>query len=553
MPMRSFAVVRNIVNAWLLGMALAASGGVQAQSTRGDWDYVMRPGDTLIGLAERYFADPKSWPVVQEKNHIADPYRIPAGTRIKVPMHLLRIDPVVVEVLMVNGEASRQAGSGGAARPLAAGDFLRAGEQVQVAAASNVSLRFPDGSRLLVLENSRFTLEQADSLGGGEVQRVRIALLEGNVESSVTPAPKGAHQYEIRTPALRMAVRGTRFRSASDAMSGQSRSEVLLGRVQVSGGRKSIVLGAGFGSYAAAGAAPQKPQVLLPAPELVGVGTANTQKRVITRLPLRFTWTSVPGARAYRAQVLDGAENMRLDGVFDGHIARWMDLPDGDFTLRVRAIGADGLEGLDAESAFTLDARPEPPFAREPLGSTHGDPTRFAWTAGADGDRYHFQLSDEADFSSVLADEPALATPGLSRTVPSDRHFWRVARIDASGDHGPFGDPIAFEQRPVPASPQVELPQVDDERLHFRWQQGESGQRYQLQVAGTADFAEPMFDQTSEQVSAELPRPAPGNYFMRIRTIDVDGFAGPYGSVERFTVENSPKWWLMLFLLPFFL
>jgi hypothetical protein len=228
MQARIFAVVRKVLQALLVTVMLAGYSNVQAQveTGKGDWEYMMRPGDTLIGLAERYFIDPQSWQVVQKKNRIVDPYRIPVGTLIKIPVRLLRIDPLVVEVLMVNGEASRQTVAGGDQQPLAAGDYLHAGELVTVDAASNLSLRFPDGSRLLVLENSRFTLELADSLGDGDLQRVQIALLEGNVESSVTPTPNGAHQYELRTPALRMSVRGTRFRGAAEAADGQSRSEV---------------------------------------------------------------------------------------------------------------------------------------------------------------------------------------------------------------------------------------------------------------------------------------------------------------------------------------
>ena len=538
----------------LLTVVLAGHTSLQAQDAGGNWDYVMRPGDTLIGLAERYFINPQTWPIVQEKNGIVDPYRIPAGTRISIPVHLLQLDPVVVEVLMVNGQASRRTAESNPIQPLLAGDFLRAGEEVEVAAASNVSLRFPDGSRLLVLENSRFTLEQADSIGDGELQRVRIALLEGNVESSVAPATNGAHQYEIRTPALRMSVRGTRFRSATDVLNGQSRSEVLAGRVKVSGGQRSIILGAGFGSYAAVGRSPAKPQTLLPAPVSVdGDGGATRPPRLISRLPLRFVWDSVADAGAYRAQVLDDSANLRLDGLFDDKVARWADLPDGRYTLRVRALGADGLEGLDAERVFILDARPEPPFARDPVGSAHGDPTRFGWTAGADDDRYHFQLAGDGDFSSLLVDEAALTSPGIERQLAPGSYFWRVARIDASGDHGPFGDAVLFEQRPIPMSPKTEAPQVGEESLSFRWQQGETGQRYQLQVARTPEFRELIVDQTTDQISAELPRPEPGDYYMRIKAIDADGFAGPFGRVERFTVEGSPKWWLMLFLLPFVL
>jgi hypothetical protein len=509
-----------------------------------EWDYVMRRGDTLIGIAERYFSNPQSWPLVQSRNHIADPYRIPTDTRLKIPARLLRTDPVAAEVLMVNGQASRVAVSG-ADTLLSAGALLQSGDSVRVAAGSNLSLRFPDGTRLLVLENSRFTLSRAVRLGRTDMLRIQIDLAEGNVESNVTPAPGGANQYEIRTPALRMAVRGTRFRAAADPSSGLARSEVLGGRVQVSGDRKTVMLGEGFGSFAAPGKPPEAPLRLAGAPEL------SSLSALYERVPLRFTWKPVPTVQGYRAQVLDSSANMVLDGVFQDNAARWADLPDGRYTLRVRSIGENRLEGRDAEHAFTLKARPEPPFVRRPTNRAYGESTQFDWTEGAGIASYHFQLASDDGFAQLLADESAVAaTSRITRSLVPGHYFWRVASIDARGDHGPFGDVIAFEQRPVPASPQPEAPEIDDDQLHFRWRAGDPGQRYLLQLAKTPDFAELLLEQTTDVAQVVVPRPAAGDYFMRVKAIEADGFSGPFGAPQRFTVPGTSGWWLLLLLLP---
>jgi hypothetical protein len=525
----------------LLAIGLA---GRSAFSAEEEWSYAVRPGDTLIGIAERYFVNPQAWPLVQSRNKVADPYRIPVGTRLSIPAHLLRIDPVTVEVLMVNGQAGVVTGGGGQSKALSAGDSLRAGDEVRVAAGSNLSLRFPDGSRLLVLEKSRFKLQRAAHVDGADMSRVQIDLSEGNIESSVTPAPGGTRQFEIRTPALRMSVRGTNFRAASDASGGQSRSEVVSGRVQVSGTRRSVILGAGFGSYAAPGEPPQAPRRLAPAPDLAGLAT------LYERLPLRFAWNPVPSAQGYRAQVLDSSANLLLDGVFQESAARWADLPDGRYTLRVRSISGHRLEGLDAEHAFTLDARPEPPFGRGPMSKAYGQPTQFEWTEAVESATYHFQLASDGAFKQLLADEPALSFGRFTRELVPGHYFWRVATVDGRGDHGPFGEIVAFEQRPVPASPQAEAPEVSDEQLSFRWRAGEPGQRYQMQLAKTSDFAQPVFEQTTDNAAITLPRPEAGDYFMRVRAIEADGFIGPFGATQRFNVPGGSAWWLLLLLLP---
>lgn len=51
-----------------------------------------------------------------------------------------------------------------------------------------------------------------------------------------------------------------------------------------------------------------------------------------------------------------------LDGTFETPTAKWADLPDGRYLLRVRGTDRTGLEGLNADRAFVLKARPEPPF-----------------------------------------------------------------------------------------------------------------------------------------------------------------------------------------------
>lgn len=525
----------------LLAICLAADSVFPASD---EWEYVTLPGDTLIGIAQRHLTDPQAWPRIQLRNRIADPYRMRTGKRLKIPVGLLRVEPVAVEVLMVNGQASRIPAGGRTDDTLHAGALLHVGDRVHVTAESNLSLRFSDGSRLLVLENSRFTLNRAVRLGATGMHRIQIDLSEGRTESSIAPTPAGASRYEIRTPALRMAVRGTRFRAASDRRSGQTYSEVLAGQVKVGGSGKSILLDAGFGSYATPGEPPQIPRRLPSAPALL-----DPQKRY-ERLPLRFEWTPVQTALGYRAQILDTAANMILERVAQEPSIRWADLPDGLYVLRVRSIGADHLEGLDAEHAFTLKARPEPPFTGDPTGKAHGESTQFNWTEAMGIAGYHFQLASDDSFGQLLADEPALSASRITRKLPPGQYYWRVASVDARGDHGPFGDIVAFEQRAVPAAPQSEAPEIGDDRLHFRWRAGEPGQRYLLQLAKTTGFEELLFEQTTDKAAVAMPRPTAGEYFMRVKAIDRDGFSGPFGASQRIVVPGTSGWWWLLLLLP---
>jgi hypothetical protein len=39
-------------------------------------------------------------------------------------------------------------------------------------------------------------------------------------------------------------------------------------------------------------------------------------------------------------------------------------------------------------------------------------------------------------------------------------------------------------------------------------------------------------------------------YHLRVRTIDADGFEGPYGGAQQVEVPRRFNWWLLLLLVP---
>lgn len=535
------ALVLSTLSAFPILAALSGPASAGDHAAGAHWAHITRPGDTLIGLADDYLLKPGQWPVLQELNRVDNPRRLQPGQPLLIPVDMMKAVPIGAEVLMVNGDARVRSRQGDEA-PVSAGSRLRIGDTLRVGAGSNLTLRFPDGSRLLVLEQSTLTLSKAVRLGKSDTYRIQIDLSEGSVDSRVTPLKQRPGQYEVRTPALRMAVRGTEFRASVGATQQLTRGEVLAGQVKMSGAGRERVLGKGFGTLAAPGEAPRASRPLPAAPDLRALPAR------LERLPLRFAWPPAAAAQRFRAQVFDAADALVLDGVFGEAGAKWASLGDGDYTLRVRAIGADGLEGVNASHRFTLAAQPEPPFASTPRDKGHGDSTRFSWSDAAGVVAYHFQLADDAEFSQLLLDLPALAATETTQPVALGPHFWRVASIDARGRQGPFGDVQRFEQKPMPASPQASS-EIGDDKLTFRWQAGEPGQKYLLQLAKAADFSEIVFEQETGQAVIELARPDGGDYFMRVKAIDADGFAGPFGTTQRIAVPSRFPWWLLPLLL----
>ncbi|HEV8689666.1 MAG TPA: FecR domain-containing protein [Ideonella sp.] len=512
-------------------LAAAAPGGEATVAHR------IERGDTLIGLL-RPGAD---WRSVQRMNRIANPRRLQPGKVIRIPAQLLREQPTVAEVVHAHGDVSVVRAPSTTPEALAGGATLAAGDAVHTGAQSSVTLRFADGSRLLLRPSSRLRLDRLMRSATGA--STGLSLDDGAADSEVlkltTPGPR---RYEIRTPQAILGVRGTEFRTRVDA--GATRVEVLEGRVGALKGAREAGVSSGEGVVA--DGAGVKREALPPAPRLADVPAR------IERMPLRVGWSTPGEAQRVRAQVLTADEppKLVLDGVFDAPPARWAeDIPDGRYALRVRAIGASGLEGPDAQAAFLLKARPEPPFIRTPAADarTIDETVLLAWTLNVSAPRVRLQVSDTADFAQPRIDRADL--DGTEARVPLmlGTQHWRLASIRADGDQGPFGDAQSVTRVPPPPAPQQQPAQATSEGLVLRWQPAEvPGATWRIQLARDAGFEQLVRDESVSEPQLLLRDPPTGEYFVRVQTIDADGFVGPFGDVQRVKVPWSMWWWLLV-------
>ncbi|WP_418314768.1 FecR domain-containing protein [Piscinibacter sakaiensis] len=534
----------------LCGVSAQADAAAEAEV----WNYRVSAGDTLIAICTQYLARPEDWPRLQKLNGVADARRLQPDSVLRIPLAWMRQTATVADVVFVKGVASllrTDAAGATSRRLLASGDTVQAGDTIRTAVEASVSLRLADRSRLLITAGTEMRIVHLLQLGRDAIPKVQLQLETGGTEIEVAPAAPG-RSFEIRTPAVNLGVRGTEFRARVDGGAKLARVEVSEGRVGAQAEQQQLAIPAGFGTVAEAGKPIAPPRQLIAAPELGAV-----PKR-LERVPLQFAWPAVGGAKAYRAQVLAAGEPLRLllDGEFDAPAARWQDLPDGSYRLRVRAIDARGNEGHDGVADFVLKARPEPPFTSVPAegAKVYGDSTRFEWASVAGARRYRLQVSSRADFASLLVDEAGIGSSRHQLALPPGDYHWRVASIgtDADGreDPGPFGDASSFTQRAIPPTPDVQPPAAVDDGVLLRWRLPAPGHRMQFQVAGDRDFSRIVLDRSTEQASALLPKPEPGVYYLRARTIDADGFEGPFGAVQQIEVPQPPppppKWLLLL-------
>lgn len=517
-----------------LGLLLAA-----APAAAGDHlPYRVAVGDTLIGIGQRLLDEPRQWRRLQAVNRLPDPDRLTPGRTLLIPVKLLCRVPVAALVTHVQGSA--RTGD----TPLVAGAPLAEGEAVSTGDHAFVTVKTPDGSIVRLQPRSTFRLAASRAVAGSAGHDVQLELKNGRLESDVAKVQSGLGRFEIHAPLATIGIRGTRLRVAAGADE-TSAVELTAGEigVQARGSRATTRLTAGQGLLAAPGA--KSPQVLplLPAPDMQE--TPARQERIKVALP----FAPLAGAVRYRAQVAgdEAFTTIVAETEVEQPLAKFADLADGDYWLRVRGVDGHGLEGYDGQTAFRLKARPEPPFVSAPRSGAKvaGERVAFSWAAADGAATYRFQLARDAALTDRLVDVENLSggeyQPDLK--LLHGEYFWRVASTRADGDRGPFGDTLRFTLKPPT---QAEAPAVDGGRVSFAWS-GEPGQTFEFQLADDPGFSRLLTAQSLAEPSLILDKPAPGTYFMRVRATDADGFVGAFSAPQRFEVLQS--WWPFLLLL----
>ena len=523
----------------LLGLLLCLWVGTTIAAHSQEWIYTVRPGDNLWNITADYLTRMDYWPRLQALNHVADPQRLPPGMKLHIPVAWLKGRPTAAQVFSVQGSVEAKIAFTGQTVMVTAGLMLHSGDEIHTSADGNVTVEFGDGSRLLVQANSLLIMDTLSAYGDTHMVDTRLRLQQGRVDSLVTIRQSPRTRYQILTPAASSAVRGTHYRLGMDAADVTARVEVLEGAVELRGARKARTVTSGFGALTETGKPPAAPLPLLASPVVADLPP------VVTRSPVQLSFPALKGAAAYRAQIAptEQFESLLFDAVSVPPAVRGPDLPDGDYVVRIRGIDAKGLEGHDAYHRFRLHARPAPPFLIKPADQSAvlEQALVFEWAEPQNATAYHFQLAGDERFTALLLDLPKYAGSSLTpdRTLEPGRYFWRVATQDAAGRVGPFSDPQLFR---LQATPKLQAPEVTANAMTFRWSAGLPGQQYQFQLAKDLQFETVIVDRRVSEQQLTISRPESGFLYLRMRTIDADGYVGPYSPTQRIDVPPENYW-----------
>jgi hypothetical protein len=398
-------------------------------------EYGLREGESLFTLAQRSLSRPESYRVVQRINRIADPTRIPVGTILRIPVDLLRSEPLAARIVAVRGDVAVQ--QGGQRITPRIGSELAPGASIETGADGFVTMELPNGSRTSMPTRTRLRIARLHRITLTGSIDYDLAVDGGKVETSASPLGTDRNnRFRIRTPRALAAVRGTRFRVGYG--DDTSLAEVLEGTVAASSAAASSTAGGaetslteGIGAVVSPSGALATERLLL-APDLLQPGRVQTDPMV------QLVVAPLSGARGYRLQIAEDAgftkvlaEQQNVNPAF-----AFAGIPNGSLFVRVSALAASGLEGMPQTFAMRRVLAGVTATAQ-----ADADTMRFSWGGEGEGRRtYGFQLGTVPDSSGNsapwLVNEAGLQTGGIRlRALPPGIYRWRVGvRQDNGGE-----------------------------------------------------------------------------------------------------------------------
>lgn len=510
---------------FLAGLVLAAHASAQADTV----SHTVEPGDNLYNLATRYMGDPLAWPDIQKLNRLPNPHRLQPGTSLLIPQV-----SSTVTASFVHGEVLLVDDAGNTIKSISHGDQLTEGNIVRTGQNSYLSLEFADHSVARILSNTRVRLDRIKE-GGLVPQGQRIIYLEqGDVDVSVTPAPKRNPQhFKVITPQAVAAVRGTRFTvGAGDT----STTSVTQGQVEMQpakpGKPKSgKMLQAGQG-IAATDNSLGEVQTLLAAPDLSQLPSTLNEPEL-----LQFNWPALDGSSEYQYRIAqdEAMEQVLWNAASDSASAELPSLQDGEYLLAVRALDSHGIAGYEAQHRFTIHSHPSSPWLLAPQQGqivAGNSILRCSPVEGAQG--YRLQIASDREFQQLVVDADNLDHCQYQlESLAEGRYYWRVAAL-ASRDGGPLGpyslpiDIIISEDAGTPAA----IPG------QAYWISKLEDVRYIAQVSRTPQFESLVAEQVLDSPSINLQSLPTGRYYVRLAT-KLENHTGPFSDARIIEVKHE--------------
>ncbi len=263
-----------------------------------------------------------------------------------------------------------------------------------------------------------------------------------------------------------------------------------------------------------------------------------------------LTWTTAFNGNTYELQYSTSssfASYVNVNGLGTNYTFG-SPLSDGHYYWRVRAANLDSESGpWSAIRDFTVDTTgPAAPALSAPAdAATLRGTTAFSWTAPATAAGYEFVYDNDADFGSPLVDNSALTATSFTVTNPArGSYYWRVRAKDALGNWGPWSAPRTFTVKAlIPATPVLNAPatgsMTESDVLQVFWLTTANASTYEIQLSTSSAFSTLGDHGTSGTLNYTTSTLAFGNWYWRVRGVNLDGEPGSWSASRYFTIYPS--------------
>ncbi len=483
-----------------------------------DWLYTVRPNEAASKIGKSYLVNPYRIDEVLAYNNIVDADNLVAGTVLKIPVNYLKFGPARVQVTSVQGNVLIQ--NAYKESPLSTLHSVKLGDKIITGESSSAMLRFADGSELLLGSQSELIFDVLTQWGRTGMVDSRMRLLKGSAEGRVNKLQGSKSKFEVHTPSAVATVRGTEFRvRVGKDNSSVSFNEVSEGKVQVANNAAASLVPMGFGLVAEEGKKSDNVIELLPAPNLIGAELEYYGTMA------ELAWQQEQGAKAYRLELFEGNEAVSLidSNLLSSAKAKIENLAVGDYTVRVRSVDDNGLEGLDRQHSFFVNGKILPPKRAASL--THFDINKkveMSWQKDQMFSAYHYQVSDSKTFDNILRErETRSSKVTLRERLPIGTYYWRVLG-KSTEKNSSYSLPIPFTVH-LPKTIKVEVFDVKEgEAINAKWNNFGQSQKFEWQLATDKEFKNITQQGTTNENKVALKATNKGYYYFRVAQI-VDG------------------------------
>lgn len=548
---KGYSLMSYILQVRALVVAILLSVFV-SQANSAEWIYTVVEGDNLWDFSEKYLDNVLRFKKLQKLNNIKNPKRLQPGSWLRVPMKWIKSNAVPARLADFEGQVQLIHADGSQAASLKSGTQIHLGDILRTGPKSNAAILFADSSAMTLHSYSEMRFDHLSAHGDTGMVDSRLHLIQGRLQTRVRPSVGPGSRFEIYTPSAISAVRGTVYRAAVTGDGTTSNIEVLEGKVEVSGGDKQRLISAGFGTRVEKGKAPIPPVELLPPPDFKQI------PEVVRFIDWRLEWGAIDNAVNYRIEV-SGDENLDVlarDQLSDQTNFPLPELPDGRYWIRVRGIDVNGLEGVSRVASVLIDAQPQPPISISPPDGAvqRGGGTELHWTKSETADKYLLEIAMDEGFDKIVHRVNDLKDTRYQtdQITKPGTYYWRVTAI-LGNESGPPGVVRSWQLKPTldAVDPSIE---AADDKVMASWREGAAGQRYQVQVALDGDFSTLELDQITDQPEISFNQPQGQVLYLRVRAIDMDGYEGPWGSVQQIEPPLDQGVWTVpvLFILGLF-